>query len=62
MDHLVFCEGSFAQLRGESLISHDATLQSLEWTKREGQHQLACSDETAARSFSGSVLDSEIVI
>jgi hypothetical protein len=62
VDHLVFCEGSFARLRGEALLSHDATLQSLEWTKREGQHQLACSDETAARSFSGSLLDSEIVI
>jgi hypothetical protein len=62
VDHLVFCEGSFARLRSEALLSHVATLQSLEWTKREGQHQLACSDETAARSFSGSLLDSEIVI
>ena len=62
VDHVVFCEGSFAQLRGESLISHDATLQYLECVKREGQYQLACSDEVAARSFSGSVLGSEIVI
>lgn len=62
VDHVVFCEGSFVQLRGETLISHHATLQHLEWTNREGQHQLACSDEVAARSFSGSVLDSEIVI
>ena len=62
VDHLVFCEGSFAHLRGESLISHDATLQWLEWTNREGQHQLACSDEAAAPSFFGSVLGSEIVI
>lgn len=62
VDHLVFCEGSFARLRSEALISHDATVQSLEWTKREGEHQLACSDEAAARSFCGDVLDSEIVI
>ena len=62
VDHLVFCEGSFARLRGEALLSHDATLPSLEWTKRKGQHQLACSDETVARSFSGDALDSEIVI
>ena len=62
VNHLVFCEGSFARLWGEALLSLDATLQSLEWTKREGQHQLACSDETVARSFSGDALDSEIVI
>jgi hypothetical protein len=62
VDHLVFCEGSFAQLQGESLLSHNATLQWLEWTNRAGRHQLACSDESAARSFSASALDSEIVI
>ena len=62
VDHLVFCEGSFARLRDQALISHDATLQSLEWTKREGQHRLACSDEAAARSFSGDVLNSESLI
>jgi hypothetical protein len=62
VEHVVFCEGSFVQLRGESLISLDATLQWLEWTNRQGRNQLACSDETAARSFSGSVLGSEIVI
>jgi hypothetical protein len=62
VDHLVFCKGSFARRRGEPLISHDATLQCLEWRNRDGQHQLVCSDDAAARSFSGSVLDSEIVI
>jgi hypothetical protein len=60
--HIVFCEGSFAKLRGDSLISQDGTLQWLEWTNRHGQPQLACSDETAAGSFSGNVLESEIVI
>ena len=62
VDHIVFCEGSFAQLQGEPLISHSATLQWLEWTNRNGRHQLACSDESAARSFSASVLGSEIKI
>jgi hypothetical protein len=62
VDHLVFCEGSFAQLRGESVISRDTTLQWLEWTNREGRHHLACSDEVAAGSFFGSVLSSEIAI
>jgi len=60
--HLVFCEGSFARLRGEALISHNATLQRLEWTNRDGQHQLVCSDDAAARFFFGSLLDSKIVI
>jgi hypothetical protein len=62
VDHVVLCEGGYAQLRGESLISHDGTLQWLEWSNREGQQQLACSDETAGRSFRGSVLGSDIVI
>jgi len=62
VEHLVFCGGSFAQFRGEELISHDSTLQSLEWTNRSGQRQLSCSDEAAARSFTASLLDSEIVI
>jgi hypothetical protein len=62
VDHLVFCEGSFARLRGEALISHDATLRRLEWTNRDGRHQLVCSDDAAARFFSGSLLDSKIVI
>jgi len=62
VDHLVFCEGNFARLRGESLISYDATLQRLEWTSRDGQLRLVCSDDAAARSFSESPLESEIVI
>ena len=60
--HIVFCEGSFAKLRGESLISQDGTLQWLEWTNRHGQPELACSNETAAGSFHETVLDSEIEI
>ena len=62
LDHLVFCEGSFAQLGGESLISHGATLQWLERWNGKGQQQLTCSDEAAAHSFSASVFGSEIVI
>jgi len=60
--HVVVCEGSFMQLRGESLLSLNAPLQWLEWTSCEGEHKLACSNEAAARSFSASALDSEIVI
>jgi hypothetical protein len=59
---VVLCEGSFAQFCGKPLISHDATLQWLEWANQGGQHQPACSDEAAAQSFSADVLDSEIVI
>jgi hypothetical protein len=62
VDHLVFCEGSFAQFQGKSLLSYRATLQWLEWTNREGKQQLTCSDESAAGSFSASVLDSEIEV
>ena len=62
IDHLAFCEGSFIQLRGQSLVSHCGNLQWLEWTNREGQQQMACSDEAARQSFSAKVLGSEIVI
>jgi Heparinase II/III-like protein/Heparinase II/III N-terminus len=62
LDHLVFCEGSFAQLCGENLISHDVVLQWLEWTKLEGHDQLVCSNEISARSFSANILRSEILI
>ena len=62
VDHVVFCEGSFAQFQGECLISHPATLQCLEWTKREGLHQPASAHQAPASSFFGHVLDSEIVM
>ena len=62
IDHLVFCEGSFAQLSGEPLISHHGTLQWLEWTRREGLHQIPRSDEAPGKSLSADVLSSEIVI
>ena len=62
VDQLVLCAGSMVELGDKTLLSNDATLQSLEWTKRDGQGQLSCSDEAAARSFSASLLDSEIVI
>ena len=62
VDHIVFCGGRFAQLNGKSLISHHANLKWLEWTNREGGQQLASSDQDARRSFSGSLLDQEIVI
>jgi hypothetical protein len=62
VDHLVFCDGSSAQLGGASLVSHGATLQWLEWTYREGPGRLGSSDEDAARSFSASVLGSEVII
>ena len=62
LDQIAFCEGSFVQLRGESLISHDATLQWLECTRRNGEPQLTCSDAAAASSFSATVFDSEITI
>ena len=62
VNHLAFCEGSFAQFQGRSLISHNAALQWSEWTDREGSQQLACSDESVAGSFSASALDLEVEI
>ena len=62
VEHMVFCQGSFAQLRGESVISRETPVQWLEWTNREGQHRLTSSDEAAAGWFSEGVLSSEVVI
>jgi hypothetical protein len=62
VDRILFCEGSFAQFQSKSFISHDTTLQWLQWTNREGQHQLLCSDEAATQSFSAGVLGAEIMI
>jgi hypothetical protein len=59
---LLFCEGSFVKLRGDSLISHGGPLQWLEWTNRDGGDHLACSDKAAASTFSASGLESEITI
>jgi hypothetical protein len=62
VNRITLCEGSFVQLRGESLISQNATLQWLEWTRREGEHRVSCSDAVAASSFCGTALDSELTI
>jgi hypothetical protein len=61
VEQLIVCEGSLLQLRGESLISRDSSLQWLEWTSREGRSRLVSSDEAAAGSFSEAVLGSDIV-
>jgi hypothetical protein len=62
VDRVVFCEGLSAHLNGATLISHDGTLQWLEWTNYGGQQRLACSDETTGQSFSAGALDSDVVI
>jgi hypothetical protein len=54
--HLILCEGSFVQFQGESLLSHDSTLQWLEWTNHQGRPSVACSSESVASSFHGAAL------
>jgi len=62
IDRLLFCEGSFAQLRGQPVISHDGILQWLEWTNWDGRRQFSSSEDGAAGSFAESMLDSEIAL
>ncbi len=62
VNRIALCGGSFVRLNGESLISQDTTLQWLEWTRREGDHRVACSDAVAVSSFCGTALDSELTI
>jgi hypothetical protein len=60
VEHLAFCNATFAKLRDQPLISRDATLQWLERSRVRGEIQFNCSDAVAGRSFYGTVLDSEI--
>jgi hypothetical protein len=60
VEHLAFCNATFAKLRDQSLISRNATLQWLEWGRVQGEPRFNCSDAVAGRSFYETVLDSEI--
>jgi Heparinase II/III-like protein/Heparinase II/III N-terminus len=60
VNQIVLCDGTFLQLGDNSLISHEDTLQWLEWY-RQGRHQVTCSDQAAVGSFLGNVLDSDLV-
>ena len=60
VEHLAFCDATFARLHDQPLISRDATLQWLEWSRVQGEPRFGCSDVVAGRSFYGTVLDSEI--
>ena len=60
VQHLAFCNATFAKLRDQSLISRNATLQWLEWSRVQGEPRFGCSDAVAGRSFYGTVLDAEI--
>jgi Heparinase II/III-like protein/Heparinase II/III N-terminus len=56
VQHLIFCEGSFLQFQGESLLSHDGALQWLDWTNQHGTPRGACSNESVASSFASHAL------
>lgn len=60
VEHLALCNATFAKLRDQSLISGDATLQWLEWSRVQGEPRFGCSDAVAGRSFYETALDSEI--
>jgi hypothetical protein len=60
VEHLIFCDATFAKLREQPLISRDATLQWLEWSRVQGEPRFNCSDAVAGHSFNGTLLYSEI--
>jgi hypothetical protein len=61
VQHVVFCEGSFLQFQGESLLSHDGALQWLDWAKGPEAPTVSCSNESVASSFESGALDSGIL-
>lgn len=54
--HMVFGEGSFVKFKDKPLFSHSAPLQWLDWLNRQGTPMLACSDESAVKSFASDAL------
>jgi len=59
VQHLIFCEGSFLQFRGKSLLSHDGALRWLDWTNQHGAPKVKCSDQSMASSFANAGLTSQ---
>jgi hypothetical protein len=54
MWHVVSCEGSFLQFRGNLLFSNARPLQWLDWLNRPGAMRVACSDESLISSLTDS--------
>ncbi|HXJ95593.1 MAG TPA: alginate lyase family protein [Terriglobia bacterium] len=46
--HLILCEGSFVEFRGEAIVRREECLERFEWVKQDGQTQTFSSDEAAS--------------
>jgi hypothetical protein len=60
VQHLIFCEGTFLQFQGESVLSNNDVLQWLEWTDQDSGPKLVSSNPSSASSFQSGPLDSRI--
>jgi hypothetical protein len=60
VQHLIFCEGTFLQFQGESVLSNNGVLQWLEWTDQDGGPKLVSSNPSLASSFQSGPLGSRI--
>jgi hypothetical protein len=60
VQHLIFCEGTFLQFQGESVLSNNGVLQWLEWTDQDGGPKLVSSNPSSASSFQSGPLGSRI--
>jgi hypothetical protein len=56
--HLVLFGGSFAKLRGETVVTFHHVVERFEWIEREGVRQVFSSDAAAVRSLSEHLLES----
>ncbi|HUA14018.1 MAG TPA: alginate lyase family protein [Verrucomicrobiae bacterium] len=55
--HLVFCNGSCAELRGDRLFEHSTRVERFEWVREAVHASVFASDDNAIGSFSGSALE-----
>lgn len=59
LERLIFCEGSFLQFEGESLITRDSVLEWIEWSKT-GPIRIFSSEESMGTSINTTALESAV--
>jgi Heparinase II/III-like protein/Heparinase II/III N-terminus len=54
--HFILCDGSFVNLKGQSVFAHRDKVERLEWTKRDGTARAFCSKDAATKDLSENLL------
>ena len=56
LEHFILCDGSFATLSGQSVLTHFQKVERFEWLNQTGEGRVLTSDDESRRSFSEEVL------